>query len=96
MTVLILENVAPGFRGEVTQWLLEIKAGVFVGNISSAVRQRLWKRVNDNVSDGAALLIYSAPNEQGFAMEVCHTPERSVVDMEGIYLIKRIVNGKED
>ena len=96
MTVLILENVSPGFRGEVTQWLLEIKTGVFVGNISAAVRQRLWKKVNDNVSDGAALLIFSAPNEQGFVMEVCHTPERSVVDMEGIYLIKRIVNSKND
>lgn len=92
MTVIILENISPGFRGEITQWLLEIKAGVFVGNISAAVRQRLWKKVNDNVSEGAALLLYSAPNEQGFKLEVCRTPERSVIDMEGLYLIKRIVN----
>ena len=92
MTVLILENVSPGFRGEVTQWLLEIKAGVYVGNISAAVRQRLWKKVNDSVGDGAALLLYSAQNEQGFNLEVCRTPERSVIDMEGIYLIKRTVN----
>ena len=91
MTVLILENVSPGFRGEVTQWLLEIKAGVFVGNVSAAVRQRLWKKVNDSVGDGAALLLYSAQNEQGFELEVCRTPERSVIDMEGIYLIKRTV-----
>lgn len=91
MTVLILENVSPGFRGEVTQWLLEIKAGVYVGNISAAVRQRLWKMVNDNVGNGAALLLYSAQNEQGFNLEVCRTPERSVIDMEGIYLIKRTV-----
>lgn len=92
MTVLILENVSPGFRGEVTQWLLEIKAGVYVGNISAAVRQRLWEKVNDSVGDGAALLLYSAQNEQGFNLEVCRTPERSVIDMEGIYLIKRTVN----
>ena len=78
MTVLILENVSPGFRGEVTQWLLEIKTGVFVGNISAAVRQRLWKKVNDNVGGGAALLIFSAANEQGFALEVCRMPERNV------------------
>ena len=89
MTVLILENVSPGFRGEVTQWLLEVKAGVYVGNISSGVRTRLWKKVHDNVSEGAALIVYTVQNEQGFEMEVCRTPERSVVDMEGIYLIKR-------
>jgi CRISPR-associated protein Cas2 len=94
MTVLILENMSPGFRGEVTQWLLEVKAGVFVGNISAGVRQRLWKKVQDNVNDGAALIIYSAQNEQGFQMDVCRTPERSVVDLEGIFLIKRIVDAQ--
>ena len=94
MTVLILENVSPGFRGEVTQWLLEVKTGVYVGNISASVRMRLWKKVQDNVMSGAALIIYTAQNEQGFEVEVCRTPERSVVDMEGIYLIKRSMASK--
>ncbi len=89
MTVMILENVSPGFRGEITQWLLEVKAGVYVGNISPCIRELLWKKVQDNVSEGAALIIYSAQNEQGFQMDVFHYPERSVVDMEGIYFIKR-------
>lgn len=91
MTVLILENVSPGFRGEVTQWMLEVKPGVYVGRISAGVRMRLWDKVRKNVGEGAALLIYSAQNEQGFAMEVCRTPERTVVDLEGIYLIGRAV-----
>ena len=94
MTVMILENVSPGFRGEVTQWLLEVKTGVYVGNISASVRMRLWKKVQDNVMSGAALIIYTAQNEQGFEVEVCRTPERSVVDMEGIYLIKRSMASK--
>ena len=94
MTVLILENVSPGFRGEVTQWLLEVKAGLYVGNISAGVRTRLWKNVQENVYSGAALMIYSAQNEQGFEMDVCRTPERSVTDMEGIYLIKRSISSK--
>ena len=94
MTVLILENVSPGFRGEVSQWLLEVKAGVYVGNISAGVRTRLWKKVQENVSGGAALIIYSAQNEQGFEMDVCRTPERSVIDMEGIYLIKRTLSSR--
>ncbi len=95
MTVLILENVTPGFRGEVTQWMLEIKAGVYVGSISAGVRTRLWDKVRNNIGEGAALIIYSAQNEQGFAMEVCNTPERDVIDMEGLYLIRRIVNSNQ-
>lgn len=91
MTVLILENVSPGFRGEITQWLLELKAGVYVGNISAAVRGRLWAKVQNNTNVGAALVIYSAQNEQGFMIDVCRTPERSVIDMEGILLIKKTI-----
>lgn len=91
MTVLILERAAPGFRGEVTQWLLEVKAGVYVGTISAAVRQRLWKKVRENMNSGAALLIYSAATEQGFQMEMHNLPERKVVDFEGISLIARTV-----
>ena len=91
MTVLILENMSPGFRGEVTQWMLEVKSGVYVGNMSAAVRERLWSKVKDNVNEGAALIIYSAKGEQGFAMEICREPERSVIDLEGLYLIKRTI-----
>ena len=57
MTVLLLERADPGFGGEVTQWLLEVKAGVYVGTISEAVRERLWKKVQENMRSGAALLI---------------------------------------
>lgn len=95
MTVLILENVTPGFRGEVTQWMLEVKAGVYVGSMSAGVRDRLWEKVKNNVNEGAALIIYSAQEEQGFKMEICREPERSVIDMEGIYLIKRCIDSKE-
>lgn len=89
MTVLILENVPIGFRGEVTQWLLEVKPGVFVGRISALVRDRLWQKVKLSISDGAALLIYTAQTEQGFKIDMCNTPERSVVDIEGLTLISR-------
>lgn len=91
MTVLILENASVGFRGEVTQWLLEVKPGMYVGKISAGVRALLWKKVQEKADVGAALLIYGAQNEQGFAMEVCRTPERNVVDMEGLYLIRRTI-----
>ncbi len=89
MTVLILENASSGFRGELTQWMLEVKPGVYIGSISTNVRLRIWKKIQENVNEGPALIAYSAQSEQGFAIETCRTPERSVVDIEGIFLIKR-------
>ena len=69
MVVLVMENMSPGFRGEITQWLLETKAGVFVGNISAAVRQRIWDKVMQNEAQASALLLYAADTDQGFQIE---------------------------
>ncbi len=42
MVVMLLEKVPTTVRGELTRWLLELRAGVFVGNISALVRDKLW------------------------------------------------------
>lgn len=89
MTILILEDMPTGFRGELTQWLLEIKAGVYIGNVSASIRELLWNKVKNNTAKGSALIIYSASNEQGFLFDTVNTPERYVVDIEGINLIGR-------
>ena len=66
MVVLILERVPPGLRGELTRWLLEPRAGVFVGRISAAVRDRLWEKACGQSQAGGCVLIHSSDNEQGF------------------------------
>lgn len=87
MVVVLTENVPEGLRGELTRWLLEVKTGTFIGNISAAVREQIWSEVKSQVSAGAALLIYSAQNEQGFSIEMHNTPKRRVIDVEGISLM---------
>ena len=87
MVVLVTEGLKPGFRGELTKWLLEAKSGVFVGTVSAAIRDILWDKVAEQTV-GSAVLIYSSDTEQGFGMRMCGTPTRSVVDIEGILLIK--------
>ena len=87
MVILLTENVSEGLRGELTRWFLEVKTGTFVGNISAVVREEIWNEVKKQVVTGAALLIYSAQNEQGFPIEMHNTPKRRVVDIEGISLM---------
>ncbi len=90
MIVIVLENAPPGLRGELTKWMLEVKAGTFVGNASAVVRDKLWGKVTGASDAGAALMIYSAQTEQGFAIEMCREPRRSVVDLEGLYFIRTV------
>ena len=38
MLVIVLENAPPRLRGRMAIWLLEARAGVYVGNYSKRVR----------------------------------------------------------
>ncbi len=83
-----MDNAPEKLRGELTRWLLEVKAGVFVGKTSAAVREKLWEKVRQDRELSGALLIYSADTEQGFRLEMYGDPKRSVIDLDGLQLIK--------
>ena len=87
MVVFVMENVPEKLRGELTRWMLEVKAGVLIGNMRATVRTSLWQKVKEGGGEGSALLIYSFDSEQGFNVEMIGDPNRSVVYLEGINLI---------
>ena len=88
MVVLILERVPPGLRGELTRWFLEPKAGVFVGRVSAAVRDRLWNKACMHAGEGGCLMIYRSDNEQGFRVLSWGQTARSIEDFEGLFLVR--------
>ncbi len=91
MVVLILTATPTGLRGELSRWLLEPKAGVFVGNVSARIREKLWDKVIKECKDGSAVMVLSAKTEQGYAIKTHGDSNRIPVDMEGVTLIKRKV-----
>jgi len=88
MVVMILERVPVSLRGELTRWLLEARAGVFVGTISASVRDKLWEMACGAMAGGAGMLIHNADTEQGFSVRFWGGTNRSVVDYEGLTLIQ--------
>ena len=86
-----MENVPEKLRGELTRWMLEAKTGVFIGNMSAAVRELLWSKISDEKKQGSSMLIYSYDTEQGFKLEIVGEPKRSIKDFEGINLISNKV-----
>src|SRR5947209_18881050 len=88
MVILILERVPPGLRGELSRWMIEPRAGVFVGVMSGLVRDKLWEKVEKGARGGAALLIHSARTEQGFRVRTIGDPSRHPVAMEGLTLVR--------
>jgi CRISPR-associated protein Cas2 len=88
VTVIVLTNCPAGLRGFLTRWLLEISAGVFIGNPSARIRDVLWEEVQQYAGQGRALLAYSTNNEQGFTFRT-HDHAWRPTDHEGLTLIQR-------
>ena len=88
MVVIVLERVPPGLRGELTRWMLELRAGVFVGRVSAMVRDKLWEQVCQGMNGGAGIMVHSSDGEQGFAVRFWSTSSRTVVDFDGLALIR--------
>lgn len=89
MTVLVLIAVAPGLRGHVTRWLIELAPGVFAGNCSARVRERLWDLVSERVGDGQAVLVHRVRNEQGWTVQTAGRERWRPVNLDGLMLIER-------
>lgn len=88
MITIVLTACPVGLRGHLTKWLIEISAGVFVGNVSTRVRELLWQRVVELSKEGRALMVYSVPNEQSLSFRV-HRHHWTPTDFEGLTLMMR-------
>ena len=88
MVVMILESVPPSLRGEITRWMIQPKAGVFVGKVSAMVRDKLWEKVRRAAKGGSGILLHASNTEQGFAVRTFGDPSRELLDIEGIVLAR--------
>jgi CRISPR-associated protein Cas2 len=88
MMTLVLTACPVSLRGDLTKWLAEISPGVFVGNPSARVRDRLWSRTVELCREGRAILVYSANSEQGLAYKV-HNHDWVPIDVDGLTLMLR-------
>ena len=65
MLVIAVNNAPPRLRGRLAVWLLEIRAGVYVGNYSRRTREMIWGQVKSEIDDGDAIIAWAAPNDAG-------------------------------
>jgi CRISPR-associated protein Cas2 len=88
MIVLILQSAPTGLRGELSRWMIEPRAGVFIGTVSALVREKLWEKTVKASPEGGGIMIYRSPTEQGFAVRTFGETSRSLRDYEGLTLVK--------
>ncbi len=88
MIVMVLENTPTSLRGELTRWLLEPRAGVFVGHVTATVRERLWTKCCETKRAGGVLQIWSTNSAQRYRMRACGKTQRRLTEVEGLHLVQ--------
>ena len=87
MLVIVVNNAPPRLRGRLAVWLLEIRAGVYVGRYSRRTRDMIWDQVKTHIDNGDAIIAWAAPNDAGYDFDTCGTNRRLPTDLDGFKLV---------
>ena len=87
MLVIVVENVPDRLRGRLAVWLIEIRAGVYVGDLSVKVREMIWHQIEDGIEEGNAIMTWSTNTESGFDFMTLGKNRRLPVEFDGLKLV---------
>lgn len=87
MCMIVTEAVPPRLRGRLAVWLLEVRAGVYVGDVGQRVREMLWQQVEGMAEDGNVVMAWATNTESGFDFITYGHNRRQPVDFDGLRLV---------
>ena len=87
MMVVVISNAPPRLRGRLAAWLVELRAGVYVGDYSAKTREMIWDQVVQGLQDGDAIMVWKAPTDQGYDFLTLGKNRRMPVDFDGLKLV---------
>ncbi len=88
MLVIVVENAPPRLRGRLAVWLLEVRAGVYVGYYSRRVQDMIWQAVVEGIENGNAVCCRAdSKNEAGFSFQTLGANRRVPTELDGITLV---------
>jgi len=87
MMVVVVTNAPPRLRGRLAAWLVEVRAGVYVGDYGARTRAMIWEQVTGFIDEGDAVMIWKAPTDQGYDFVTAGRNRRMPVDLDGLKLV---------
>ena len=85
--VVVTENVPPRLRGRLAIWLLEVRAGVYIGDVSRRVREMLWEQLDAGYEDGNVVMAWASSHESGYEFQTLGPNRRLPVEFDGLRLV---------
>ena len=94
--MVVTENIPDRLRGRLAIWLLQVRAGVYIGNVSRRVREMIWEQCEHYIDNGNIVMGWSTNTESGFDFQTLGKNRRMPVEMDGLRLVSFHPQGEEN
>ncbi|KKW67381.1 ssRNA endonuclease [Lampropedia cohaerens] len=85
--VVVTENVPLRLRGRMAIWLLEVRAGVYIGDVSRRTREMIWQQLQEGHEDGNVVMAWASSHESGYEFQTLGKNRRVPVEFDGLRLV---------
>jgi len=68
-------------------WLLEVRAGVYIGDDSKRTREMIWEQLTAGHEGGNVVIAWSSNSESGYEFQTLGPNRRLPVDYDGLRLV---------
>jgi len=85
--VVVTENVPPRLRGRIAIWLLEVRAGVYIGDVSKRTREMIWQQLGVGCEAGSVIMAWASSHESGYEFLTLGQNRRLPVEFDGLQLV---------
>ncbi len=96
MVTVITESVPPRLRGRLAIWLLEVRAGVYVGDTSKRAREMIWQQIIELAEEGNVVMAWATNTESGFDFQTYGENRRIPVEYDGLRLVSFLPQEKKE
>ncbi|MNJ69391.1 CRISPR-associated endoribonuclease Cas2 [compost metagenome] len=84
---VVAENIPPRLRGRLAIWLLEVRAGVYIGDVSRRTREMIWEQLEAGHEDGSVVMAWASNSESGYEFQTLGPNRRMPIDYDGLRLV---------
>ncbi|KAF0805186.1 hypothetical protein A167_03552 [Alcanivorax sp. S71-1-4] len=94
--VVVTESVPPRLRGRLAIWLLEVRAGIYIGDVSRRTREMIWQQLEAGHESGNVVMAWASNSESGYDFQTLGTNRREPIDYDGLRLVAFIPHDSSD
>lgn len=88
MMVIVTEGAPPRLRGRLAVWLVEVRAGVYLGDQSTRFREMVWEQLEAGIESGSAVMAWACNTEAGLDFMTLGPNRRIPVSLDGLRLVQ--------